>query len=182
MAPPVVIAASVLQYLIAATFVVITVIAYRYGTDAQRAAQAEVARQGFPVEVLARHRVKFSEGAVDALFPFGIAVCLTVLGTLNLAGSDVGRILTWILQPILLVGGGLTTAAQVFPVRYVAPAFAKSGDAARGIDVQAFIGAAQRAFPRLLRPLVITRFALVTAGSVLVIILLAVPSANAWFR
>ncbi|MGI5146307.1 hypothetical protein ACQEVC_07940 [Plantactinospora sp. CA-294935] len=70
----------------------------------------------------------------------------------------------------------------MFSVRYVAPAFEKSGDAVRGIDVEAFIEAARRAFPRLLRPLVITRFALVTVGSALVIVLLAVPSANAWFR
>ncbi|MDW5327170.1 hypothetical protein [Plantactinospora sp. KLBMP9567] len=70
----------------------------------------------------------------------------------------------------------------MFPVRYVALVFDKAGDATRGIDVKVFIEAAQQVFPRLLRPLVITWFALVTAGSALVIILLAVPSAYAWFR
>jgi len=39
-----------------------------------------------------------------------------------------------------------------------------------------------RAFPAGFRSLVAARFVLTTAGSVLVIVLLAVPAANAYFR
>jgi hypothetical protein len=63
------------------------------------------------------------------LFPVAIALCLATLASLNLAGNQVGRILSWIVQSILLVGGGIVMAGQVFTVPYVASAFRKSGDA-----------------------------------------------------
>jgi len=46
-----VVLASLLQYLLAATFVIMPAIAYRYGDDAQRAAEAEVVKQGFATDV-----------------------------------------------------------------------------------------------------------------------------------
>jgi hypothetical protein len=172
-----------LQFLLAATFLIIPVVAHVYGTNAQRAAEAEVVKQSFPAGTLARHKVKFEESAIDMLFPFAIALCLATLASLNLAGLGVGRNLTWIAQPILLVGGGITTAGQVFPVQYIEWAFKKAGDATlRDVNVKAFVDAAQAAFPAWLRPLVVARFVLVTVGSLLVIVLLAVPSANAYFR
>jgi hypothetical protein len=183
MAQQLVLFASLLQFLLAATFLIMAFVAYRYGTDAQRAAEAEVAKQGFPTGFLAQHRVRFEESGVEAVLPVAIAVCLATLASLNLAGSEVGRILTWIAQPILIVGGGIITTGQVFPVRYLESAFKKSGEAAlQRIDVKAFVDAARGAFPAWLRYLVAARFVLTTVGSLFVIVLLALPSANAYFR
>jgi hypothetical protein len=67
--------------------------------------------------------------------------------------------------------------------RFLESAFKKSGDATlAGINVKAFVDAATDAFPAWFLYAVRVRFALVTLGSLLVIILLAGPSANAYFR
>lgn len=183
MAPPVVLFASLLQLLLAATFLILPAVAYRHGTAAQQAAEAQVAKQGVPGSILAQHRVRFAESAAEILFPVAIALCLATLASLNLAGSQAGRIGTWILQPILLIGGGVITASQVFVVRFIQSAFSKSDDTRlRDLNVNAFVEAAAAAFPAWLRPLQAARLVLVTAGSLLVVILLAVPSANAYFR
>ncbi|WP_283135832.1 hypothetical protein [Rhizohabitans arisaemae] len=180
--PTSVLIASTLWFLLAATFLIIPVIAYRYGDAAQRAAEAELARQRFPAEILAKHGVKFRESALETLFPFGIAVCVTVLASLNLAGNEVGRIGSWILGPILLIGGGFITAGQVFAARAVESAFGKSGDPTlRDVDVRAMVGAAAAEFPAVLRPLIIARFLLTTLGSLLVVVLLVTPAASAYF-
>jgi hypothetical protein len=163
------------QYATAAAFLLLGLAAYRYGAAGQRAAEAEVARQGFPVELLARHRVRLEESVPELLLPLGIAGVLATLATLNLAASTIGPPATRILQPILLVGGGVITAGQVFTVRFVEAAFRKSQDpAARAVDVRAVIDAGAAAFPRWLRPLVVTRFVLVTLGSAIVLLLLGV--------
>lgn len=117
------------------------------------------------------------------MLPLAIAACLGTLASLNLAGNPTGRIVTWIFQPIFLLGGGVVTAGQVFAVRQLQSAFSKSGDATlRSINVKAFVDAAMGAFPTGFRYLVAARFALTTVGSLLVIILLAVPPASAHFR
>jgi hypothetical protein len=182
-APHAVVFASMLQFLLAATFLVIPAVGYLRGARAQRAAEAEVVRQGFPAKVLAQHRVSFEESGVEILLPVVIALCLATLASLNLTGSEVGRILSWIFQSIVLVGGGIVMAGQVFTVRFLKSAFKKSGDATlQSIDVKAFVDAALGEFPVWFRYLVAARFVLATVGSLLVIILLAVPSANAYFR
>jgi hypothetical protein len=128
----------------------------------------------FPVEILTRHRIRFAESAVETLFPFGIALCLAILALLNLSGIEIGRVLSLVVQPLMLVGGGFITAGQMFPTRFIDSALKKSRDAAaQTIDVKAFVGAANAAFPPSLRPLIVTRFVLVTGGSLLIIILLA---------
>jgi len=69
---------------------------------------------------------------------------------------------------------GFITTGQVFPVRFTESAFKKSGDTAgQKIDVKAFINAANSVFPAWLRYVMLIRFALVTAGSMLMVILLA---------
>lgn len=172
MLTPIAVAAT-LQLLLAATFLIAPAVAHQYGEQAQRAAEEAVARQGIPTDVLGRHRVKFTESLGEALFPVSIAVCLVALASLNLSGSDVGRILSWVGHAILLVGGGVITFGQVFPARFIESAFRKSEDeTARGVDVTALVDTAQRAFPHWLPALVRLRFALTTAGSLLVIVLL----------
>jgi hypothetical protein len=68
-------------------------------------------------------------------------------------------------------------------VRYIDSAFKKSGDATlQRINVRGFVDAARGAFPTWLPYLIGVRFVLVTVGSLLVIILLAGPWANGYFR
>jgi hypothetical protein len=52
----------------------------------------------------------------------------------------------------------------------------------RGIDVKAFVDAARGAYPGWFGFVVAARLALATVGSLLVIVLLAVPQASAYFR
>jgi hypothetical protein len=120
---------------------------YRYGANAKAAAEAEVTRQGFPAEVLARN-VHFGEGAAGPALAVAIALGLAALAALNLAGTPAGRIGSWILQPLLLVAGGLIISRQVFTARFLGSAFKHSGDATlAAINVKAFVDAATGAYP-----------------------------------
>jgi hypothetical protein len=173
--------AALLQLLIAVTFLIMPVLVLRHGTYAQAAAEAEVVSQGFPADVLARNKIHFDEGTAGLVLPIVIALTLGTLAVLNLAGSEVGRNLSLIFQPVLLVGGGFITFRQVTAARFVQTAFEKSGDPMlTAIDVQAFVDAATDAFPRGFLFLVRARFILVTLGSMLVIVLLVLPSATAF--
>jgi hypothetical protein len=114
--------------------------------------------------------------------PGAIALCLVVLAVLNLRGNEIGRIGSWILQPILLVAGGLVTYRQAFATRFLESKFKKTGDPTLArIDVKAFVDAALRAYPTWFLPVVRARFVLVTIGSVVIHILLTGPSATAYF-
>jgi hypothetical protein len=150
--------------------------------DAQAAAEAEVARQGFPAEVLARNNVHFGEGAAGLALADAIAWAWWPGGA-QPGRERVGRIGSWIFQPLLLVAGGLVESRQVFTVRFLESAFRNSGDATvAGVNVKAFVDAAADAYPAWFPYVVNARFVLTTLGSLLVISLLAVPSANAYFR
>lgn len=169
MSVPVVIAAT-LQLLLAASFVVIAVVARRYGARAQAAAEAETVRQGQPATVLAAHRIRFAETTAEMLFPLAIGIVIALLAAINLAGIEAGRIVSWVLAPVLVVAGGFVTASQVFAGRFTAAALRKSTD----LDGYAIVDAAGRAYPAILRPLVVVRFALTTVGTLAVVILLIV--------
>lgn len=181
--PIAVLIAATLQLLLAVTFLVIPVAVWKTGGVAQRAAEAEVVRQGRPPEVLARHGIRFKEEVWEFALALGIAATPTVLGSLNLAGIGAGRVLSWILEPVVLVGVGLVTIGQVFAARYTEAMFSKSDDAAvRDLDGRAVIAAASARFPFWVRPLVLVRFSLATLGSFLVIVLLSTPAAGTHFR
>ncbi len=78
--------AAGLQALLAVTFLVMPILGDRHGGDAQAAAEAEVERQAFPADLLARNKVHFDEGAVGLVLPVAIALCLAALAVLNLEG------------------------------------------------------------------------------------------------
>jgi hypothetical protein len=112
-----------------------------------------------------------------------IALGLVTLASLNLAGNPAGRIGSWIFQPLLFIAGALILSRQVFTARFLASAFKNSGDTTlAAINVKAFVDAATRAHPAWFPHVVTARFVLATLGSLLIILLLAVPSANAYFR
>lgn len=162
--------AAVVELLFAGTFVVMPVVVYRYGAAAQRAADADAVRQGPPAGSLAKHGIRKEESKAELMLPLAIALVLAVLASLNLAGA--GRTLTWVLQPLMLLAGGFVTAGQVFVVRYLEIDLRKSGDPGlRGVDVRSFVSAAQAGFPGWVRPVIVARFVLATAGSALIICL-----------
>ncbi|NJP96241.1 hypothetical protein HCN51_43565 [Nonomuraea sp. FMUSA5-5] len=182
MIPVVVLCASLLQLLLAGTFLVIPVIGRRRGPDAQRAAEAEVARQGIPGDVLARHRIDFGASRASVVLAMSIGVCLMALALLNLSGSGTGRLLSWIFQAIVFVLGCVIMPGEVFTTRYLKAAARKSDDPSlRGLDVGAFVDAAAKAYPSWFRGVIAARLALTTAGSLLVIGLLATPAAGGYF-
>jgi hypothetical protein len=111
--------AAIVQILLAATFLIMPVLVLRYGSHAQAAAEAEVVRQGFPATVLAQNGLHFDEGTAGLVLPVAIALGLGALAALNVVGNEIGRILTLILQPILLAGGGLITYRQVTAARFI---------------------------------------------------------------
>lgn len=165
---------ALLQFSLAATFLIIPAVAAGRGARAQRAAEHEVARQGIVPTVLTQHRINFGATRGSLVLAAAIGLCFAALGALNLAGNSTGRLLTWIAQPIILVLGCLIMTGEVFVVRGIEAVFRKSGDpAAHRVDVRALVAAAARSFPGWFRSVILARFALATFGSVLVLLLLA---------
>ncbi|MFI6300075.1 hypothetical protein ACIBEJ_51380 [Nonomuraea sp. NPDC050790] len=158
-----------LQFLTALTYVIVPLVGHRYGTAAQHAAETEVRRQGHLPAILAKHGLDFTASIASVVVSVLIAAVLAALAVLNLGGQP---LFTWILQPILLIAGGFVTTTQVFVDRYVESALRKSDITT--IDTKALMGAAKKVFPGWFRPLVLTRFLLTTAGSLAILLSLAV--------
>ncbi|MEW9555417.1 hypothetical protein [Nonomuraea sp. NPDC050783] len=109
-----------------------------------------------------------------------IGVCLVALAVLNPGGSGTGPILSWIFQAIVLVLGCVIMPGEVFTTRYIRAAVRKSDDPSlRGLDAGAFVDAAAKAYPSWFRGVIAARLVLATAGSLLVIGLLAMPALSA---
>lgn len=73
--------------------------------------------------------------------------------------------------------------SQVFTAQVLESSFKNSGDPVlTRIDVHAMVDAAVHVRPGWLLPVNIGKLALTTLGSLLVVILLAVPSARVYFR
>ncbi len=181
--PTTVAIAVTLQLLLAATFLVVPITAWFTGAAAQRNAEAEVVRQGHPADVLARHGIRFVERPSELALALAVGAISAALAWLNLTGNGAGRILSWVIEPVVLLAVGTVTAGQVFATRYTRAVLAKSEDAAaRAIDAPAVIASASAAFPFWLRPVVLLRFALATLGPVAVIVLLTTQSAAGHFQ
>ncbi|MBU3064516.1 hypothetical protein KO481_23655 [Nocardia sp. NEAU-G5] len=180
--PVYVVLAGVLQLLLAAMFVVM-LLAYRTaGPRAQRAVDAAAARQEVAPEVLAEHGVRLTEGRSAFFVGYAIAAALVVLGVLTLSGNELGRLLSWVAEPLVLVGVGYVTTIQVFAVPLTVSAFAELGDPrVQGLDIRAALQAAAEALPSWYRPAIVARWLLATAGSVAVIVLLALPASDRYF-
>jgi hypothetical protein len=181
--PRSVVFAATLQLLAVVPFLIGSIVVLIYGADAQAAAETEVARQGIPTATLADHGVSFGSNSAELPLPIAIVVILATLAVLNLAGNRIGRILSWIFHPILFVAGCIIIPGQLFTTQYLEAAFKKSGDPMlERINVQAMVDAATHVFPGWLPYVNVGKLVLTTLGSLLVIILLAAPSARAFFR
>jgi hypothetical protein len=97
---------------------------------------------------------------------------MVILATLNLLGEPWGQTLTWIFQPLVLLGNALILYSQLTAVRSVESAFARKGDPMlQRIDVTALLKAAESGFPRWVLPtLQNLRHTVVFAGSALALI------------
>ncbi|GAB3651459.1 hypothetical protein [Glycomyces tarimensis] len=174
--------AVAIQLLLALALAISAIVAFVYGPDAQDAFEAELANQGVDVSELPGNTANF-EGASNLIISIVIIAILVVLALLNAAGNRVGRILTWIFQPLVLICGGFLFAGQVFLGQWLQWAFDNSNDEQiQGLDAEALVNAAYDAFPAWSVIIDWAVLILATLGSLLVIILLAVPSANAYFR
>jgi hypothetical protein len=172
--------AATLQLLTVLPFLLGTFVVLVYGAGAQAAAEAEVARQGLPAAVLARHGVTFAGSETLAIV---LALILVALASLNLAGKRTGRILSWVFQSILFVMGAVIIPGQLFTTQFLKSSFMDSGDPMLArIDVPALVGAVTHVMPGWLSSVNIAKLALTTVGSILVVVLLALPSSRAYFR
>jgi hypothetical protein len=88
---------------------------------------------------------------------------------LNLAGNEWGQTLTWVLQPLVLVGNGLILYSQLTAAKSVRAAFKRKGDPTLlRIDVPALLTAGGSVFPHWVMPTMQNiRHAVVFAGSAL---------------
>lgn len=181
--PGAVTAAAALQLLLAATFLAGFVAVLVSGAHAQAAAEAELTRQGLPPGLLAAHGVRFDDsGVVQRALALVIALALTALALLNLAGNRLGRLLSWVGHPVLVVAGSVIIPAQVFTTRVLTAAFRDSADPAlHRVDVTALVAAAARAYPGWLPAVDVAKLVLATAGSLGVVVLLALPVSRRWF-
>jgi len=175
--------AALTQLLTAVPFLLSIIVVWTYGADAQAAAEIELTQQGLPASLLADHGVSFGSNTAETPLPAGIIVVLVVLALLNFAGRRTGQVLSWIFHPVLAVAGILIVPAQLFTATFLATSFRDSGDPLlRRVDVPKLVDAARQALPGWLPAVDAAKLVLTTAGSLVVIGLLAAPSARAFFR
>lgn len=157
---------ATLQLLTAVTFLISTIFVFTSGAAAQAAAEAEVAREGLPASYLADNSIRFDDpGAAARALPIAIVVVLVALAVLNLAGKRIGRILSFVFQPILAVAGALVIYGQVFPEQIIKD---------DRMNVHAVVEASRSAYPAALPYVVIAKFVLAVLGSLVIVVLLAV--------
>ncbi|MEV6638338.1 hypothetical protein AB0M54_47250 [Actinoplanes sp. NPDC051470] len=178
--PRSVIIAVALQLLTVVPFLLGTYVVLRFGAAAQHAAEAEVVRQGLPAEILILHGIDFGGSETLAIV---LVLILVTLAMLNLAGKRIGRILSWIFHPILFAMGVVIIPGQLFTTQLLESSIKRFGDPALArVDVPALVDAAADAMPGWLPAATIAKLMLTTVGSVVVIVLLAAPSARRYFR
>ncbi|MFI6483949.1 hypothetical protein ACIBH1_38925 [Nonomuraea sp. NPDC050663] len=169
-------AAGVLQVLFALAFLIVPVAGLFYGADVQAAAEAELARQGLDPGLLARNNLHFDEGGYALVIPAVTAAIAAVLAWLNLAGRRAGRVLTLIVQPILLLLDFFILTSQLARAEYL------QGILGGGADAGAILAASESVYPGWLLAVSQGRIFFTMAASAVVIVLLLLPSARAFFR
>lgn len=178
-----VVVGAAVQVLTAVPFVLGAVVVAGYGARAQRAAEADVVRQGAAAGVLARNGVSFGANAWDVVLAAGIAAALLTLAALNLAGWPVSRVLSYVIHPALLVAGLLIVPQQVFTSWFLRRSFLHATDPdLHRLDAGALVAATGHVFPGWLLPVDVAKLVLTTLGSVIVILVLSTRSSRTHFR
>ena len=168
--------AGVLQLLFALAFLIAPVAGMIFGADIQAAAEAQLTRQGLSPSLLADKGVRFDESGAAMVVPVSTAVIAALLAWLNLAGKRAGRILTFVFQPIFLALDVFIALSQASQVQFL------QSRLGNGVNAQAIIEASARAYPAWLFTVTDARLIFTLMASILVIILLLLPSARAYFR
>ena len=170
------------QWLLVLAMLASTVVSLLYGSDAQAAFEAEVRAQGVSPEDLPQ-----GFGDLDSPMNWvptlvGVAI-VALLAALNSRGVRPARILTWIVQPLVLVCGGFIFIGQLAMSASLQIALDNSGDSRlEGLEAEPMVEAIMGAYPSWSALVDWAVLVLATLGSLLVIILLAVPSSNEFFR
>ncbi|NUQ90314.1 MAG: hypothetical protein HOQ43_17865 [Glycomyces artemisiae] len=171
-----------LQILLALFLLAQTALSFVYGPDAADAAEDALEAQGVAMSDLPQG-TSFESGPGALVFNIVLAAILVVLALLNGAGKRPARVLTWVLQPIILVCTLAGMLSTLFLSQFLSYAFENSGDETlEALDVDAIVDAVTGAYPSWTAVVSYGALALGILGSLLVIVLLAVPSANAYFR
>ncbi|GAA2378579.1 hypothetical protein GCM10010404_38550 [Nonomuraea africana] len=168
--------AGSLQLLFALAFLIAPVLGLIYGADVQSAAEAELARQGLSPSVLAENNLHFDEGGYAMVLPVTTAVIAAILAWLTLAGKRVGRILTLIVQPFFLALDVFVLTSQLSKVQFLQSILGA------GANAQAVLDASERVYPAWLLAVSDGRLVFTPLASLVVIVLLLLPSARAYFR
>lgn len=169
-----------LQILLAVFVLAQAVTGLLYGADAQAAAEAELDAQGYSLSDLPEGTT-FESGGLALIGPIVAALVLIVLALLNGAGKRPARVITWIVQPLVLLCGGFLAVSQLFAADFLQAGIEATGGP-EDLDAAAVFDAVFGAYPAWASVIDYGLFTLATVGSLLVIILLAVPAANAFFR
>jgi hypothetical protein len=172
-----------IQILLALAIVASAVSSALYGADAQSAAEEELAAQGVDLSEVPEGTFAFEQGTGTLVFNIVVALGLIVLAVLNGAGKRPARIITWVVQPLVLICGAVMFTGQLFGEQLMQYAVDNSGSSGlEDVDVAAVVQAAYEAYPAWTQVVSYIVLALTTVGSLAVIILLALPASNAFFR
>ncbi|WP_030156164.1 hypothetical protein [Glycomyces sp. NRRL B-16210] len=169
-----------LQILLAVFVIAQAVTGLLYGADAQAAAEAELDAQGYSLSDLPEGTT-FEFGGIALIGPVVAALLLIVLALLNGAGKRPARVITWIVQPLVLLCGGFLAFSQLLAADLLQAGIEATGGP-EDLDAAALFDAVFGAYPAWAGIVDYGLFALATVGSLLVIVLLAVPASNAFFR
>jgi hypothetical protein len=122
--------------------------------------------------------VSQAAGIGTAVFYLLFAAGLVVVALLDLRGANAARIVTWVLTGlgVLCFGCGLAGSAAQGTFSGM------GGNNVNGVDVKAAAQQVQDALPSWVHPLQLAVGVINLLAAILVIILLALPAANAFFR
>jgi hypothetical protein len=173
-------AAVWLQILLALFVIAQSAVTLMYSADSAHAAEAELEAQGFTGSDLPEG-TSFEGNPLSVGLPVLVALFIIVLALFNAAGKRPARLITWIVQPIVLICGGFTAVSVLLMATFLEMGI-EAENGPDELDVQAVVDAASSAFPAWTDIVTYGAAILMTLGSIAVIILLALPSANAYFR
>jgi hypothetical protein len=158
--------AAVMQLLVAAAFVSIPLVRHRYGPAAKAAAVAELRRQNVRPEVLEENKLRFDAGGHETAVPATVAAIMIVTAALNLVGTGIAPLLTWIFSSLVLLLNAGIVYSNLTAVKSVQAAFRRKGDPELArVQVTPFLKAAENAFPGWVRAQTYIRNTVVFAGS-----------------
>ncbi|MEV4495621.1 hypothetical protein AB0J84_07945 [Micromonospora arborensis] len=163
--------AAAMQLLVAAAFVSIPIVRHRFGHVAKDAAVAELRRQNVRPAVLEENKLRFDAGGHETAAPVAVAVVMTTIAALHLAGSDLAQMLTWIFSSLVVLMNLVIVYSNLTAVRSVQAAFRSKGDPELArVEVEPFLQAAENAFPRWVRAQTHLRNTVVFGGSAIALV------------